>query len=184
MPIDDEIRTILGGPVPRRTASSRSVRKTLLAVERVSANVNTASGVSLRFKPRRQCTSPKKTHPRVRDGCSVAREANNFDMQRGMGCELVGGGSKNRLPATHTPMGAARSAARPQAFSTKKGLKALKTRTIEPSHRHNETHGGSLKYQSPIAKPTHHRHCGGLAQHGSSTANDSSGLGLAHRRGG
>jgi hypothetical protein len=82
MPIDDEIRTILGGPVPRRTASSRSVRKTLLAVERVSANVNTASGVSLRFKPRRQCTSPKKTHPKVREGCNVAREANNFDMQR------------------------------------------------------------------------------------------------------
>jgi hypothetical protein len=34
MPIDDEIRTILGGPVPRRTASSRSVRKTLLLGKR------------------------------------------------------------------------------------------------------------------------------------------------------
>ena len=66
----------------------------------------------------------------------------------------------------------------------KRGSKPSKTRTIEPSHGHNETHGGGLKYQSPIAKPTHHRHCGGLAQHGSSSANDAAGLGLAHWRGG
>jgi hypothetical protein len=36
--------------------------------------------------------------------------------------------------------------------------KEFKNRSIEPRHGHNETHGGGLKYQSPIAKPTHHRH--------------------------
>ena len=29
-----------------------------------------------------QFTDYKKTHPKVREGCNVAREVNNFDMQR------------------------------------------------------------------------------------------------------
>jgi hypothetical protein len=40
----------------------------------------------------------------------------------------------------------------------KMGSKEFKNRSIELRHGHNENHGGGLKYQSPIAKPTHHRH--------------------------
>jgi hypothetical protein len=40
----------------------------------------------------------------------------------------------------------------------KMGSKGFKNRSIEPRHGHNETHGGGLKNQSPVAKPTHHRH--------------------------
>jgi hypothetical protein len=40
----------------------------------------------------------------------------------------------------------------------KMGSKEFKNRSIEPRRGHNKAHGGGLKYQAPIAKPTHHRH--------------------------
>ena len=40
----------------------------------------------------------------------------------------------------------------------KMGSKVFKNKSIEPRRGHNATHSGGLKYQSPIAKPTHHRH--------------------------
>ena len=80
--------------------------------------------------------------------------------------------------------GSAKISGKALGVQYKMGSKEFKNRSIEPWRGHNETHGGGLKYQSPIAKPTHHRHRGGLAQHGSSAANCTAGLGLAHWRGG
>jgi hypothetical protein len=53
--------------------------------------------------------------------------------------------------------GSAKISGKALGVQQKMGSKGFKNRSIEPRRGHNETHGGGLKYQSPIAKPTHHR---------------------------
>jgi hypothetical protein len=54
--------------------------------------------------------------------------------------------------------GSAKISGKALGVQHKMGFKAFKNRSIEPRHGHNETQSGGLKYQSPMAKPTHHRH--------------------------
>jgi hypothetical protein len=54
--------------------------------------------------------------------------------------------------------GSAKISGKALGVQYKMGSKEFKNRSIEPRRWHNEDHGWGLKYQSPIAKPIHHRH--------------------------
>lgn len=74
-----------------------------------------------------------------------------------------------------------------QAIGRRPCNKAAPTDENRPSEGqtggHNESPSGGEPHQPPIRNLTHHRSCDGLAQHGSSSTNDTAGLGLMHGRG-